>query len=410
MGNGIAALSAIKALREAGFTSPVTLISAESCNAYSPVLTIYYISGKLSKDELFIADERFYRRYKVKTILGNRAAGIDTPGQVVYLESGLKVGYDNLLIATGASPKRPGNINTDSSDRVLTLRTIEEAKRIKELSETANEVIFLGAGLVSLQIANAIYRKGAKFTFVVSSNQVLSRNIDVDCAAMVQKEIESRSISVLLGRGINGIGREGNEVVVTLDSGEELRAGIVIVGKGMSPNIELTKGSGINVNKGILVDESMRTSIENIFAAGDVAESRDSVTGESNIVQTWPNACEQGRIAGLNMVDYQRRAGGALKANITRVFGLTLATVGLSKSLNGKFEEFKYLDPSGRIYRKILLKDDKLAGAVLLNRVEDIGLIRNLIKTGISISSLKEKGVKTPLDLAMVIRLIINHR
>lgn len=317
VGNGIAALSAIKALREAGFTSPVTLISAESCNAYSPVLTTYYISGKLGEDELFIADERFYRRYKVKTILGNRATGIDTSGQVVYLESGLKVGYDNLLIATGASPKRPGNINTDSSDRVLTLRTIEEAKRIKELSETVNEVIFLGAGLVSLQIANAIYKKGAQFTFVISSNQVLSRNIDADCAAMVQKEIESRGISILLGRGVNGIGREGNEVVVTLDSGEELRAGIVIVGKGMSPNIELTKGSGINVNKGILVDESMRTNIENIFAAGDVAESRDSVTGESNIVQTWPNACEQGRIAGLNMVDYQRRAGGALKANIT---------------------------------------------------------------------------------------------
>ncbi|GAI56308.1 unnamed protein product, partial [marine sediment metagenome] len=160
----------------------------------------YYISAKVGEGELFIADEEFYRRYDVNMVLGNKATGIDASTSIVHLDNGLKIGFDNLLIASGASPKRLDNVDADFSDRVLTLRTIEDAKKIKRLSEHVNEVIFLGAGLVSLQIANAIYRKGMKFTFVVSSEQVLSRNIDAGCAAIVQREIESQGISILLRR------------------------------------------------------------------------------------------------------------------------------------------------------------------------------------------------------------------
>ncbi len=409
IGNGAAGLSAVKAIRQKGWAGRITVISAEKCNAYSPVLTTYYISGKVGEGELFIANEEFYRRYDVNMVLGNKATGIDASASIVHLDNGSKIGFDNLLIASGASPKRLDNVDADFSDRVLTLRTIEDAKKIKRLSEHVNEVIFLGAGLVSLQTANALYKKGMKFTFVVSSEQVLSRNIDAGCAAIVQREIESQGISILLRRNVSEIGWEGDKLVVILDSGEELRAEIVIVGKGTNPNIELTKASGINVNKGILVDESMRTNIENIFAAGDVAEGKSLVTGENNIVQTWPSACEQGRIAGLNMIGSHRVTEGTLNANITRVFGLTVAAIGLAKPLNGSCEEFKYVNVSEKIYRRILLKDDRLVGAVLLNRVEDIGLIGSLIRNKTDISPLKGRIVKTPLDPGRVIHSIINR-
>ena len=250
IGNGAAGLSAVKAIRQQGWAGRITLISAEKCNAYSPVLTTYYISGKIGEGELFIADEEFYRRYDVNLVLGNKVTGIDASASMVYLDNGSKIGFDNLLIASGASPKRLDNVGADFSDRVLILRTIEDAKRIKGLGESVNEIIFLGAALVSLQIANALYKKGMKFTFVVSSEQVLSRNIDAGCAAIVQKEIEYQDISILLRRNVSEIGWEGDKLVVILDSGEELRAGMVIVGKGTNPNIELTKASGIKVNKG----------------------------------------------------------------------------------------------------------------------------------------------------------------
>lgn len=403
IGNGAAGLSAIKAIRGIGSTCSITLISAENCNAYSPALITYYISGKIGKDNLFVVNDKFYRDYNVKTILGNKAVRIDPPNQMAYLEDGNKVEYDNLLIATGASPRHLDNIDVNLSQRVLTLRTIEDAEKIMKLNENVNEVIFLGAGLVSLQVASAIYRKGTQFTFIVGSKQVLSQNIDADCAAIVQKEIESWGVSFLLGRSVKEIERKGDRLVVILDSGEELRAGMVIVGKGVDANVQLIKNSSVKVKKGILVDESMRTNIENIFAAGDVAEGKNLVTGENDVLQTWLNACEQGRIAGLNMAGYPRSSGGALNANITHIFGLTIATIGLSKSSNGCLvEELKFSDPRQRIYRKVIFDKNRIVGAVLLGRVDDAGLIRSLIENSTNISSLKYGTAKNLFNLGKI--------
>ncbi len=403
IGNSAAGLNAIKSIRRKGCSSLITLISAESCNAYSPVLSPYYIAHQIKRDALFITDGGFYRDYDVDTKLGNKAVEIDPAKQVVYLEDESIVEYDNLLIATGASARAPDNIEADASEYVSTLRTIEDAEKIIKLSKDAKDIVILGAGLVSLQVANAVFREGVKLTFVVGSEQVLSQNVDAECAAIIQRRLESRGVSFLFGRDVQVIKREGDKTCVVTGSGEELVADLVVVGKGLRPNTGLVARNGVKVNRGILVDESMRTNVENIFAAGDVAEGKNSISGEMEIIGNWPNACVQGEVAGLNMAGHPARHIRQFKENITTVMGLPVASIGLSKPQNGNFEELRYVNPEREVYRKFLLDGNRIIGAVLLCQIQDAGVIRNCIENGTDISPWKDRMARAPMDLTAIL-------
>lgn len=391
IGNGAAALSAVKAIRKKDRFASITLISEENCYAYSPALTTYYLSQKIDKEDLFIANHRFYQDYNVDTKFGVRAEAIDPFKQVVYLKDDIVAEYDKLLIATGASAKSLDNASTDVSKYISTLRTIQDAEKIRSVTGHAKEVVVLGAGLVSLQIVNAIFKKGLKITLLISSKQILSQNIDTECAAIIQRRLESQGISLLFGREVRNVkrGRTKAHVVTSLD--EELPAHLIVVGKGIKPNIEPVVNTNIKVKEGILVDPYMRTSVENIFAAGDVAEIEDSLSGGTRVMANWPSACTQGETAGLSMTGHLTKSNGFFKQNITNIFGLTIASIGISKPCNCNYQELQYADPPKEIYRKFILKNNKIVGAVLLGNIRDIGVIRNCIENGIDISQWKDK-------------------
>ncbi|MFC2014296.1 NAD(P)/FAD-dependent oxidoreductase [Chloroflexota bacterium] len=399
IGNSAAGLSAIKAIREIDRLCPITLISAESCNAYSPVLLTYYLKQRLSREDLFIVDSDFYKVNGIKTIFGSKATRVDPSRQVVYLENGQKVDYDNLLIATGAFP-----MSLDSSEDVLanvfSLRTIEDAEKIAECAKTAKEVIVIGAGLIGLQIVDALCRQGPKLTLIEWSEQVLPESVDAECADLVQKEIESHGISVLLNKRVKGIRKSGKKTAVISDSGEEWVADMVIVGIGLKPNIQLVDNTGIEVNRGIVVDETIRTNINNVFAAGDVSEGEDLVTGNKKVLPNWINACKQGRVTGSNMAGCQQSYEGGLSETITTIFGLTVVGIGLPRApkSNG-LEELKFSDPERKSYRKILLAGNRIMGAVLLGRTRDAGILRNLITNKKDVSPWKDGIARAPMDM-----------
>lgn len=404
IGNSAAGISAIKGIREKDPACPITLISAENCNAYSPVLTPYYISHRISKDGLFIVDHRFYRDHNVRTMFGKKAVGVDPSRQVVYLEDNTKVEYDNLLIATGASPILPDSIGTDANQYVSTLRKIEDAEKIIKLGEKAKEILVVGAGLLGLQVANAIFREGVKLTIVEYAEHILPEKIDAECAAIIQRRLECQGISFLFGRVVRGFKKKGDKVCVVTDRGEELKANLVVVGIGVKPNTELaTNSSGIEVKEGILVDEYMKTNLEKIFAAGDVTEGKNLISGQRQVIATWPNACVQGRVAGLNMAGYPISLEGGINENIVNMFGLTVTAIGLSKHTSANLEELKYFDPQREIYRNILLEDNRIIGAVLLGKAEDSGLILNFIQNRIDVSKWKGRIARAPLDAGKVL-------
>lgn len=293
VGNSAAALSAIRAIRERRQDYSITLISREDCCAYSPALTTHYLSDQMPEEKLFIVDEGFYKRAGVECVLGTEAVELDPKRQVVVLNDGKRIDYDRVLIATGASPKILESAYAGIAGDICYLRTVGDARRIKRLSRQAKEIMIVGAGLVSMQIADALYRPGIHLTFVVGSRQVLGQNVDEDCAAIIQEQTASSSGGTFLfGRNVTHIDRANGGYRTLLDTGEELAADMIIVGKGVEPNARWARNGGIHTNQGILVDEFMRTNLEGVYAAGDVTEARNRVTGLLEPVPNWINACE----------------------------------------------------------------------------------------------------------------------
>jgi len=196
IGNGGAGLSAIRAIRSVDQASSIVLLSSEDCFAYSPVATTYYIAGKINRDQIFITDERFYRKYDVEILLKRKVLEIDIEKTSLVLAGKERIFYDELLIATGASPMVPAE---DQEGRVLPLRTLEDAERILSFLPSSHKAVILGGGLVGLQLAQTLWNRGIEVTVVVGSDHILSRNVDQETSRWVQREIESRGVSFHVG-------------------------------------------------------------------------------------------------------------------------------------------------------------------------------------------------------------------
>jgi NAD(P)H-nitrite reductase large subunit len=202
IGNSAAGLSAVKAIRRMGDPGRIIMISQEDCPAYSPVLTTYYVADEIHRSDLFLVDHHFYKEQKVERFFGRKAVSIDTDKKIVHLDDRSKVSYDDLLIATGASARRLEKVDRDASGFVATLRTIADADRIRRIMERAGEVVFIGAGLVSLQTLRAVLKKVRKNTVIVGSYQILSQQLDAEAAAIIQKRIEAEGVTFLFGREV----------------------------------------------------------------------------------------------------------------------------------------------------------------------------------------------------------------
>ncbi len=384
IGNSAAALNAVKAIRETDSASHITLVSAENHYAYSPVLLTYYVAQKIKRSALFLANEDFYKQNGVELILGNPAMQVDPQNQQVHLANDDILAYDRLLIATGSSAK-PLGIPGEDLAGVFTLKTIDDADKLVKAAAKMKDIVIMGGGLIGLQAANALYREDRNIKIIIGSKQPLSRNVDPSCAENVCQGIRECGMSILFETQAVSIDKAKNKLAVTLSSGNHLEADAVIIGKGVSANVQLVAESEIEVNYGIIVDETMRTNVPSIFAAGDVAEGLNLITGQRQVIATWPNACSQGRTAGINMAGGLERNEG-LSSNICGFLGSAVASVGFTNPDNGDFEEVVCEDPIKMRYRKLVWnKKDELVGAVLMGAVADIGVITNLIRNRVKI-------------------------
>jgi NAD(P)H-nitrite reductase large subunit len=388
IGNSAAALNAVRAIREVDSAGRITLVSAENHYTYSPVLLTYYVSQKIKRSALFLTDQRFYQQYGAELFLGNPATSVDPQNQQVHLASDDILEYDNLLIATGSSPKRLG-IKGEDLAGVFTLKTIDDADQLIKFAGGMKDIVIIGGGLIGLQAANALYTAGRNIKIIIGSKQPLSQNVDPSCAENVCQGIRECGMSVIFETQAVSIGKVKDKLSVVLSSDKNIEADAVIVGKGVRPNIQLVQESEIAVNQGIMVDETMRTNVPNVFAAGDVAEGLNLITGQRQVIATWPNACSQGQTAGLNMAGGQDKNQG-LNSNICGFLGNTVASVGITKPENDDYEERVTQDPAKGLYRKLVWnKKDELVGAVLMGKTADIGVISNLIRNRVKIP--KEK-------------------
>lgn len=407
IGNSAAGLSAIKAVRKAGDTSPIVLVSRENCLAYSPVLTTYYIGGQIERAGMFLVDEGFYRRLGVQTLLGRQVMEINPEGHMIQLDNRRKMTYGRLLIATGASAKILDEVDPEARSQVATLRTMTDAEDIKNAVAKAKDLVVTGAGLVSLQTIKAVMGRGIRITAVIGSHQILSQQMDSESAALIRKKLETQGINLLFGRQIKSVIRHGQRIRVKTNYHEILPADLLVVGKGVTPNVRIAREAGLQVKEGILIDDTMRTSAQDIYAAGDVAQGRNSLTGKPEVIATWFNACAQGEVAGFNMAGRPAVRRGQFRENVTNLMGIAVASLGLSNPEPGELEEISYVDEERIVGRKLFFDGSVLSGAVLINRLEDAGVIRACIANRMDLTCWKADIARKPLHFGRILGPVV---
>lgn len=377
IGNGAAGIAALDAIRKVDSSSTVTVIDRESVPAYSRITTPYFIKGAIPKEkDLYLRSKAFYQEPGIRAVLGCAVEGIDTRERTVILDRGKKEPFDSLLIAGGASPKRPAIPGVSEKD-LLVLRDLADARKLKKIRGQGTTGVFIGAGLVSLQTLQAMHTDESRSILVVKSDRVLSQTLDAAGAQIIEKRLRDRGVRVMKGCEVHHREKDGT---VVLDTQERLRADFIFAGKGVRPNTDFLEGSGIIADNGILVNRRLETNIEGIYAAGDVVRAPDFFTGRQVTYGLWPSALEQGEIAGKNMAGAKVEYEGNLRMNVSAIFGLSLASVGDLGSERVK-DVWVTEDTRGQVYRKLCLDEEGvLIGAVLINRMNDIGVIQGMIR------------------------------
>lgn len=405
IGSSAAGISAIEAIRTKDKTSKIIVISDEKNPLYSRCLISYLLAGTIDEKKIWYRPGSFFKDNKVEALLGIRAEKINAVKKEITLSNKEKLKFDKLLIATGASPKLEDIPGIDKKG-VFPLRTIEHTIEIQSMLDKVKSVAVLGGGLIGLRAAYALKNRGKDVSVFVKSGSILSQIIDKDAAGLMQKRIEEKGIKIFTGVAAKEITGAKSVNGVTLENGSKHNCELVIIGKGVSPNIEIAKDSGIKTNWGILANEYLRTSAEGIFTAGDAAETNDIALEESSINAIWPAACEQGRIAGLNMIGESETYEGSLAMNSIEFFGLPVISVGITRPKSDKYKEIVKKDPSKNIYKKIVLKDGIIRGVIFVNSIENIGIIGALIRNKADVTGIEDIMLEDYFDYGKIAPLI----
>ncbi len=355
IGNGIAAISAAATIRKFDTESSLTMVSDENTPFYSRPRLIEYLAGKSSFEKIVIHGPEWFARQGIEVLMGT---GVDAihPERSEITGSFGTMRYDALLIASGASPSLPA-FCTPGLEQVYTLRTKADADAIISAAAHAGTAMVVGGGLLGIETAYALAERGLTPTIVEYFDRLLPKQLDAEAAAMLQSMLEAKGMQILLGRSTSSLARNGANVIAHFKDGSNLEADIAIVSTGVRPNVGFLGNSGIAVNRGIVVDERMRTNVPGVFAAGDCAEFGSTLYG------IWPAAKEQGEIAGAIIAGQNAVYKGSIMSARLKVAGIDVASMGnIALTANMRVESHR--DEAG--FAKLFFEGDRLRGAILI--------------------------------------------
>ena len=383
IGGSAAGISAVEAIRSVDQISPIELFSGEGTPFYSRVLLSYYIAGAITKEELHFRPLEFFSENKVTAHLGQRVERVLPDSKSIRMEDGREYPFDRLLIATGSSPKILDIPGKDKKG-VVVMRHIDHAQEIVNRLEQMKTACVLGGGLIGLRTGYALSVRGVKVKIIVKSSHVLSQMLDKESAEMIQGTMRQHGIDIRTGRdAVEIVGKESVEGVI-LDDGERINCQLIVVGKGVEPNVDFISSTQIKVKEGIVADETMMTNLPDIYVAGDVAETFDLSTGRMGVNAIWPCAFEQGRVAGLNMAGKKVKYDGSFRMNSLDFYGLPVISMGITRIDGNAFQQVQR--KTENTYRKLVLRDGCIVGAILVGQVQKAGILTTLLKKRVNVS------------------------
>ena len=405
IGGGTAGMNAIRTLREEeGERSEIALASAE--RPYSRMVLPYYLDRSIAESHVYTATARVLAGWGVTTYLGRRAAALDTAGNACTLDDGTRLEYDDCLIATGSSPVRAPVPGADGA-RVHSFWTLEQAKGVLAEVGPGRHVVMVGAGFISFTILNSILALGASLTVVEIAPRILPRMVDPTGAALVAKWLTEHGVTIRAGATLKDIGDTRAKKRLRFAEGPDVVADVVIMATGIRTNLEWLSGSGVAVERGIVVDDHLRSNVPNVYAAGDVAQGPDVVTGASAVHAIEPTAQEHGRVVGANMAGKSVAYRGSVLMNIVDVCHLDIASFGVWD--DGEAEIMTGVRADRPAYRKLVWRGDRLIGAIILGpssdiwTTNDIGMLKGLVQSGTPVDGqFKAHLARHPFDIKPV--------
>lgn len=379
IGNSAAGLSAIKTIRAIDKKISIAVFDKEDEPAYSRVLTPYYAGFDIDREHLYIVDRDFYSKNGIYTYLGQEVIKVDTNRKTIHTENA-RYTYKYLLIATGAFAKHPHI----KHNKVLSLRNISDADKLREFFSYAKSTAALGAGLVSIPTLSHLNDNVEKH-IIVSSDRVFSQVVDKEASYILEGVFKNKNVFIYKHDDVESVkDNKDGSIKLTLKSNQTIDCDCLLVGKGVVPDVDFLKKE-LDIDKGIIIDDHSRTSAQDVYAAGDCAQGKDFITGKSLIQGNWITAVEQAIIAAKNIVGFDVAYEGSIKNNTTEVFGIDVAVVGYNKDDAVSIE---FYDPQRNFYRKLFFDESNtIIGATLIKDTNDAGLYYNLIKTRTKINT-----------------------
>ena len=391
LGNGAAAINAVEAIRRRDADTPIALIAREAEHTYSRPLISYRLAGAVDDAGMDYRGRDFYDAHGVRARLGLEAVRVEPKSRNVLCGDGSRLGFEKLLIATGGAPIRPP-IPGAEADGVFTFTTWADERAVEQhlARREVNHAVVLGGGLIWLKCLEALHRRGIAVTVVELADRMLPATFDPEASRLAEAALARAGVNLRTEATIEKIiARRDVLTAVVLTDGTWIDCDLLVLAIGVRPDLSLVADSGIGVNRGILVDERMATSVAGIFAAGDVAEAADALTGDPRPVPILPAAARQGRIAGTNMAGGDARYDGALAMNAVDV--LDLPTISVGQTVESDTDEvLARLDEQAGVYRKLVLRDGRIVGAIFVGRIDRAGIFTGLIRRRVDVSGLKE--------------------
>lgn len=399
VGNGVAGVTAARIIKEKNPETQVSIYTDESHHYYPRPRLYEVLSGEAKPREVYMFSEEWYEKKGINVQLNKKALSIDTERKELLLEDGSRVNYDKLLLANGGHSFVPP-IKGVKKTGVFTLRTIRDALSIKEFTKKTKKVIVIGGGLLGLEIASSLKKLGQQVEVVEMFPRLLPRQLDPDGATILKNRIASRGIDIVLGvKTVEILGRETVSGIL-LDSEEELSGDLVLISAGMRSNTGLALEAGIKVNKGVVIDGHLRTSADDVYAVGDVAEFEGIVYG---II---PAALEQASIAAANILGMEHNVyTGTVPSNTLKIVDVELTSMGLVNPEEPKYEEVKKTDKKKGVYKKLVLDKGKIVGAILLGDKKGVTSIKRLMTQETDITNYKNSILKDNFDYKKITSL-----
>ena len=386
IGSGIAGLQAARSLRSSQPESQVTILGREPEPPYSRPMISQLLEGSVASGHLQLGIPQ-----GVELISGDEAIEIDPRRKMVSTKQGRSLDYDRLLVATGADPR---GIQAEQADlqNIFFMRSKDQVEGMLRELPQCRRALVLGGGLVGFKAAYGLLRQGLEVTMLIRSEYPLSQQVDSTAGRLIQHKLQQNGLAVRVGlEVIRFQGQNGKLVGAELSDGTHLECDLAVIGKGVLPSTGFLAGSGVDTDLGVLVDDWLATSVPGVYAAGDVAEHIDVAREMRWVNAIWPEAAEQGRIAGLNMAGVKTRYPGSLSRNTIRIFDMDVATCGLVDPPQGSsYSLLQDFDPRLGTYRRVVFSGDRLVGAVCVNRIERAGVLMSLIKSRMEIPGDKE--------------------